>query len=46
MATETVVAEENEECAAETITDYNMSLRVGALFIILVTSALGKSVPP
>lgn len=31
-----------DACAAEAITDYNMSLRVGALFIILATSALGK----
>lgn len=34
-----------EQCAQESIVDYNMPLRVGALFIILVTSALGKVTP-
>lgn len=31
-----------DECSAETISDYNMSFRVGSIFIILVTSAVGK----
>jgi hypothetical protein len=29
-------------CEVETITDYNMPLRIGSVFIILVTSAVGK----
>lgn len=31
-----------DECSPEAIEDYNMGARVGALFIILVTSSLGK----
>ncbi|RCH95054.1 high-affinity Zn(2+) transporter zrt1 [Rhizopus azygosporus] len=34
-----------DECTAEHITDYNMPMRIGALFIILVTSALGIFTP-
>ncbi|KAI8889315.1 Zinc/iron permease [Backusella circina FSU 941] len=34
-----------DECSSQPIEDYNMGLRVGALFIILVTSALGVFVP-
>jgi zinc transporter 1/2/3 len=31
-----------DECSPEEIADYNMPLRVGSIFIILLTSALGK----
>lgn len=33
---------EADECVAEPTEDYNMPFRVGSLFIILVTSAVGK----
>jgi hypothetical protein len=34
-----------DACAAQPIEDYNMGLRVGSIFIILVTSALGTYGP-
>ncbi|KAI9493665.1 Zinc/iron permease [Zychaea mexicana] len=36
---------EEESCARESLDDYNMPLRIGSLFIILVTSAVGTFVP-
>ncbi|CAO3587609.1 unnamed protein product [Absidia cylindrospora] len=38
------VAEE-DACSAESLDDYNMGLRVGSIFIILMTSALGTFTP-
>lgn len=35
-------ASTDDQCASEKIANYNMPLRIGALFIILVTSAIGK----
>ncbi|KAI8883214.1 Zinc/iron permease [Backusella circina FSU 941] len=34
-----------DECGAEEISDYNMPLRVGSIFIILCTSAIGVYLP-
>jgi hypothetical protein len=31
-------------CDAEPLDDYNMGLRVGSIFIILGTSAIGKNI--
>ncbi|KAI8368245.1 Zinc/iron permease [Radiomyces spectabilis] len=38
-------SEEGAECSAEQIQDYNMPLRIGAIFIILATSAIGVFAP-
>ncbi|KAI8365825.1 Zinc/iron permease [Choanephora cucurbitarum] len=38
-------APEEDECASPSMTNYNMPFRVGALFIILGTSALGVFAP-
>ncbi|KAL0075963.1 Zinc/iron permease [Phycomyces blakesleeanus] len=37
--------DEDDECAASIIGDYNMSLRIGSLFIIMGTSAIGVFTP-
>ncbi|ORZ16904.1 Zinc/iron permease [Absidia repens] len=36
---------EQDACSAESLDDYNMGLRVGSIFIILITSALGTFTP-
>lgn len=38
-------ASTDDQCASEKIANYNMPLRIGALFIILVTSAIGIFTP-
>ncbi|KAI8338517.1 Zinc/iron permease [Chlamydoabsidia padenii] len=38
------VIEENE-CSPESLEDYNIGLRVGSIFIILITSGLGTFIP-
>ncbi|KAI8071360.1 Zinc/iron permease [Gongronella butleri] len=35
----------SEQCSAESLGDYNMGLRVGSIFIILLTSAVGAFTP-
>ncbi|ORX61649.1 ZIP zinc/iron transport family [Hesseltinella vesiculosa] len=34
-----------QECSPESMGDYNMSLRIGSIFIILITSAIGTFTP-
>jgi hypothetical protein len=40
-----VVTEEGQ-CSPESLEDYNIGFRIGSIFIILITSALGKNESP